>query len=121
MRKKKGLFFGVIVFAVAAFLYFMPLQLADLASGDELLEIVGRDEGMDGEDYLLDYDPAMYQGCGDYHYSLFTMADNRPTPVQWNDVSFDLAFGSPPHRDFDAEAVAAFLEEVNGLLADSTL
>lgn len=76
---------------------------------------------LDGEDYLLDYAPAMYQGCGDYHYSLFTMEDNRPTPVQWNDVSFDLAFGSPTHRDFDAEAIAAFLEEVNGLLADSTL
>ena len=74
-----------------------------------------------GEDYLLDYDPAMYQGCGDYYYSLFTMEDDRPTTVQWNDVSFDLDFGSPIHRDFDAEAIAAFLEEVNGLLADSTL
>lgn len=207
MKKKKGLFFGAIVFAVLAFLYFMPLKLSDLANVDELLEMAGRDEGMDGEenaddadmeggaddaespdilpaeelpetdlnrngiseklcfveaydgegqrleaveegerlwsesgpyyaysfqdavflyrlngeDYLLDYDPAMYQGCGDYHYSLFTMEDNRPTPVQWNDVSFDLAFGSPTHRDFDAEAIAAFLEEVNGLLADSTL
>lgn len=76
---------------------------------------------LNGEDYLLDYDPAIYQGCGDYHYSLFTMEDNRPTPVQWNDVSFDLAFGSPTHRDFDAEAIAAFLEEANGLLVDSTL
>lgn len=207
MKKKKGLFFGAIVFAAAVFLHFMPLKMADLASVNEPLEIVGRDEGMDGEenaddadmeggaddaespgilpaeelpetdlnrngipeklcfveaydgegqrlealeggerlwsesgpyyaygfqdavflyrlndeDYLLDYDPAMYQGCGDYHYSLFTMADNRPTPVQWNDVSFDLGFGSPTHRDFDAEAIAAFLEEVNSLLADSTL
>lgn len=207
MKKKKWLFFGAIVFAAAAFLYFMPLKMADLANVDELLEIVDRDEGMDGEenaddadmeggaddaespgilpaeelpetdlnrngipeklcfveaydgegqrleaveegerlwsesgpyyaysfqdavflyrlngeDYLLDYDPAMYQGCGDYHYSLFTMEDNRPTPVQWNDVSFDLAFGSPTHREFDAEAIAAFLEEVNSLLADSTL
>lgn len=206
MRKKKGLFFGVIVFAAAAFLYFMPLKLADLASGDELLEIVGRGEGMDGEenaddadmeggaddaespgilpaeelpetdlnrngipeklligetengdgvrlevweggekilwedffhthgdqkavflcrlegeDYLIRYYPTMYQGFGDYSYTLFMMEDNRETTVQGNEVSFDISFGSPVHDDFDAGAIAAFLEELNGLLADSVL
>lgn len=48
MKKKKGLFFGAIVFAAAVFLHFMSLKMADLASGDELLEIVDRGEEADG-------------------------------------------------------------------------
>lgn len=74
---------------------------------------------LDGEDYLLRYHPTMYQGCGDYDYELFTMANNEETTVQWNSVSFDINFGSPVHGSFEAEEIAAFMEEVNGLLAQS--
>ena len=75
---------------------------------------------LDGEDYLLRYHPTMYQGCGDYDYELFTMANNEETTVQWNAVSFDINFGSPVHGSFEAEEIAAFMEEVNGLLSQST-
>lgn len=75
---------------------------------------------LDGEDYLLRYHPTMYQGCGDYDYELFTMENNEETTVQWNAVSFDINFGSPVHGSFEAEEIAAFMEEVNGLLSQST-
>lgn len=74
---------------------------------------------VDGEDYLLRYRPTMYQGCGDYDYALFTMENNGETTAQWNAVSFDINFGSPIHGDFEPEEIAAFMEEVNGLLAES--
>lgn len=76
---------------------------------------------LDGEDYLLYYYPVMYVGCGDYSYTLCTLEDNRPTPVQNNEVSFDISFGTPLHREFEAEVIADFAEEVNGLFANSVL
>lgn len=75
---------------------------------------------LDGEDYLLRYHPTMYQGCGDYDYELFTLEDNEETTIRWNAVSFDINFGSPVHTGFEAEEIAAFMEEINGLLAQST-
>ncbi len=74
---------------------------------------------LDGEDYLLRYRPTMYQGCGDYDYELFTMVDDGENTAQRNAVSFDINFGSPIHGEFEAEKIAAFMEEVNGLLAQS--
>lgn len=74
---------------------------------------------LDGEDYLLRYHPTMYQGYGDYSYELFTMENGGETTVQWNAVSFDINFGSPIHGDFDAEMIADFMEEINGLLSHS--
>lgn len=74
-----------------------------------------------GEDYLLRYQPAMYQGCGDYSYELFSMEDGGETTVQWDAVSFDINFGSPVHGDFDAEAIASFMEDINDLLSHSIL
>ena len=41
--------------------------------------------------------------------------------VREGSVSFDINFGSPMHDEFDPAAVAAFLEEVHGLLEDSEL
>ena len=76
---------------------------------------------LEGEDYLLRYYPTMYQGCGSYSYTLFMMENNGETTVQWNEVSFDINFGSPVHDDFDADAIAAFCEELNGLLSHSVL
>lgn len=74
---------------------------------------------LDGEDYLLRYRPTMYQGCGDYDYELFTMVNDGENTAQQNAVSFDINFGSPIHGEFEAEKIAAFMEEVNGLLAQS--
>lgn len=73
---------------------------------------------IDGEDYLLRYHPTMYQGVCTYSYELSTLTDNVETTVQWNEVNFDINFGSPVH-DFDPEAIAAFMNEINDLLSHS--
>lgn len=74
-----------------------------------------------GADYLLQYYPTMYQGYCEYSYDLITMEEGYETGVQWNEVSFDINFGSPVHEEFDPEAIAAFMEEVNELLSHSIL
>ena len=74
---------------------------------------------LDGRDYLLRYNPYMSQGMAGYSYQLFTLENGVKTVVQENHVEFDINFGSPTHTDFDPEAIAAFMDEVNGLLAHS--
>lgn len=74
---------------------------------------------LDEEDYLLRYHPTMYQGVGSYHYSLSSFTDNRETVDRRNEIEFDINFGSPVHTGFDAEAVAAFMDEINDLLTHS--
>lgn len=77
---------------------------------------------VDGEDCLLRYYPTMYQGCGEYHYALFSLAETGEEQIlQTNSVAFDINFGREDHTGFDPAAIAAFLEEVHGLLAESTL
>lgn len=77
---------------------------------------------VDGEDCLLRYYPAMYQGSGDYHYAVFSLAETGEEQIlRSNNVSFDINFGREDHGDFDPAAIGAFLEEVHGLLAESTL
>ena len=73
-------------------------------------------------DYLLRYHPTMYQGYATYAYELFLL-DRAGNPVtkQENSVSFDINWGGPNHESFDAEAVADFMDELNGLLAQSRL
>lgn len=74
------------------------------------------------EDYLLRYLPTMYQGFATYEYELFSLSGpGEEVVVQTGSVSFDINFGSPMHEKFDPAAVAAFLEEVHGLLEDSEL
>lgn len=78
---------------------------------------------INGEDYLLRYEPVMYQGFATYSYQLFSLSESgEERVVQEGSVEFDTNLGSPFHEDnFDPEAIAAFLEEVHGLLEDSTL
>lgn len=76
---------------------------------------------LDGEDYLLRYNPTMYQGVGMYDYSLSTLIENKKTVVQQNHVQFDINFGSPAHNGFDPEEIAAFMEEINALLSNSVV
>lgn len=76
----------------------------------------------DGKDYLLRYTPTMYQGFATYAYELFFLnEEGKEQIVQEGGVDFDLNFGSSMHESYDPEAVAAFLEEVHGLLEDSEL
>lgn len=77
---------------------------------------------MDGEDYLLRYNPTMYQGFAAYTYQLFSLTGTgEENVVRDGKVEFDINFGSPMHESYDPEAIAAFLEEVHGLLEGSLL
>ena len=76
---------------------------------------------LDGEDYLLRYNPYMAQGWCDYSYKLFTLSEagNEQT-LQENHLEFCINIGSPIYDgSFDPEKIAAFVDEVNGLLAHS--
>ncbi|NBI09050.1 hypothetical protein D1641_03310 [Colidextribacter sp. OB.20] len=74
---------------------------------------------LEGEDYLLSYSPIIYQwDCG-YSYQLFTLENGLRTVVRENGLSFDINFQWPSHRDFDPEAIDAFIVEINELLSHS--
>lgn len=76
---------------------------------------------LDSEDYFLHYEPMMFQGVCTYSYTLSTLSltDSTETVVQTNSIDFDINFGSPIHGDFDPEAIAAFMDEINDLLSHS--
>ncbi|MDE6320282.1 MAG: hypothetical protein K2M22_11390 [Lachnospiraceae bacterium] len=76
---------------------------------------------LDGEDYLLRYEPMMFQGVCTYSYTLSTLSltDSTETVVQSSSIDFDINFGSPTHSDFDPEAIADFMDEINDLLSHS--
>jgi len=77
---------------------------------------------LNGKDYLLQYTPTMYQGNCNYAYRLFALdAQGNILPSREASVSFDLNWESPLHGEFNAAEVADFMEEVNGLLANSKL
>lgn len=73
---------------------------------------------LDGESYLLRYNPTMYQGSCGYTYELFTLEDGGRTIAQ-NEVLFDVNFDAPYHDPIDTDAVDAFLNEINGYLSHS--
>lgn len=62
---------------------------------------------LDGEDYLLRYEPMMFQGVCTYSYTLSTLSltDSTETVLQSNSIDFDINFGSPIHSDFNPEAI----------------
>lgn len=69
---------------------------------------------VDGEDYLLRYEPAMFQGFATYAYQLFSLSGAGEEEVfREGGVEFDINFDSPMHGSFDPETIAAFLEEVH--------
>lgn len=76
---------------------------------------------IEGEDYLLHYSPEMYQGVCSYSYRLNTLPEDRKNDVRKGYVNFDINFGSPIHTDYDPEAIAAFMDEINNLLSHSVL
>lgn len=76
---------------------------------------------VEGEDYLLRYRPTMYQGYATYGYELFSLDETgEEQVVREGNVDFDMNF-SEMHQRFEPEEIAAFLEEVHGLLEDSEL
>ncbi|MDE7248041.1 MAG: hypothetical protein K2N43_09165 [Lachnospiraceae bacterium] len=74
---------------------------------------------LDGEDYLLRYHPTMYQGMCTYEYELSAFEGNEERTVGHNKVNFDINFGSLLHEDFDPEAIAVFMHEINELFSHS--
>ncbi len=114
------------------------VRLIEIENGQELQilengELVDRETGyyahagqtsiflctLDGEDYLLRYHPTMYQGVGSYGYSLCVFTDDKETVDRWNEIDFDINFGSPVHNGFDPEAIAVFMDEINDLFSHS--
>lgn len=76
---------------------------------------------LDGKDCLLEYVPYIGMGAGSYTYRLFYLEEGREVVVQENELFFDMNFGMEGERDFDPKAIAAFMDEINGLLEHSTL
>lgn len=74
---------------------------------------------LDGESYLLHYNPTIYQGIYGYSYELFTLKDGYET-IKYNSVIFDVNFDAPHHVAFEPDAIAEFMDEINGYLAHST-
>lgn len=76
---------------------------------------------VDGADCLLEYRPWIGQGNAGYSYALFSLEGGEETILREGSVEFDINFGTSEHHAFDAQAIAAFLEEVHGYLDESTL
>lgn len=73
---------------------------------------------LDGKDYLLRYQNWDLGGQGNYYYS-YNLADfsgEFEESERSASVDFDLNFGSPYHKDFDPEAIASLVDQVNQLL-----
>lgn len=77
---------------------------------------------IEGQDYLLRYQPYMGQGYATYHYGIFSLGENgEELVIQKNGVTFDISFGSPHHERFEPVEIAAFLEEIHEYLDESTV
>ena len=76
---------------------------------------------LEGTDYILCCSLDEYQGSFRYSYYLSEFSGEFEETVQWGWLTFDTNFGAPFHKDFDPEAIAAFVDEVNALLAHSLL
>lgn len=71
----------------------------------------------DGEQFLLRYNPSMYQGFCAYTYILFTLENSTETVILSNRLDFDIN-GT---KALDASKMVAFAEEINALLGKSIL
>lgn len=72
---------------------------------------------LDGRQYLLRYNPAMYQGYCSYVYTLFTLENGSEKTFSTNTLEFDIN-GT---QELEAVRMIAFADEVNALLGKSTL
>lgn len=81
-----------------------------------------RDE--EGQDWLLAYVTMLFpDDHGDYYYQVFRVDGSSTEEVFHKRLTFDLRFSGDMygHNAFDPEAIAAYVDEVNALLKDSTL
>lgn len=79
-----------------------------------------------GQDYILEYNPAMYQGRGDYRYEIFHLDEQgNPVILKEEETSFQLYEnnnGVYKNGFFgDAEEYHLFLEHVNSCIDQSLL
>lgn len=74
---------------------------------------------LNGENYLLRYNPAIYQGVCHYYYELFTLTGGYEI-IHYNSITFDVNFDAPHHTGYNPAEIAAFMDEINGYLAQST-
>lgn len=75
---------------------------------------------LDGVDYILRcYGDNDYPGYYYYSYHAGDFSGEFEEVIQYNSISFDLNFNAPFHAGFDPAAIAAYAEELNGLLAHS--
>ena len=82
---------------------------------------------LEGEDYLLQYNPYMGQGAAGYHYFLFTLEGDAKKMIRENEVYFEINFGMPtpdggmvdPDEMFRPDEIVDFMDEVNELLSHS--
>ena len=71
---------------------------------------------VDGIDYLLEYSPRIStDGIYEYSYCLFHIESGKEVMDREDSIQFDVNFSSPDHR-FDVDAIAAFMETVNGFI-----
>lgn len=77
---------------------------------------------IDGQDYLIRYDPSMYQGYAAYHYQVFSLdSAGKEQVLAENRLEWDGNFSSQGHEPLDIDALTDFLWEVHGYLKNSTL
>lgn len=74
---------------------------------------------LDGRDYILRRRSEEHQGSFQYSYSLSDLSGEFEETVQWSSYGFDLNFAAPFHGEFIPEDIAAYTEELNGLLDHS--
>ena len=72
---------------------------------------------LDGKDYLLRYNPTMFQGECSYRYTLFTLENGRENAKRTRTVEFDVNGTNL----LDVDEMTSFSDEVNALLEKSIL
>jgi|GEM_PF-697587 len=72
---------------------------------------------LEGKDYLLRYNPGMWQGRATYTYTLFKLEGGAEKVYQTDTLEFDIN-GTEP---LDPQRMVGFADEVNALLQRSTL
>ncbi len=72
---------------------------------------------LDDKQYLLKYNPAMFQGNATYAYTLFTLRDGKEKVSKTDSIKFDIN-GT---KELDVSQMLSFADEINSLLIKSTL
>ena len=76
---------------------------------------------IDGADYLLQYDPEMWQGRAEYGYELLAFdEDGQAYTADGGVVTFDTNFSRKEHQ-FDAKRLSEFFWKLRGILQNSTV